>query len=203
MTALLLTRQVEIPERDLRLSGTLAVPAEAHGLVVFAHGSGSSRLSPRNQAVAATLQDAGLGTLLFDLLTEPETRERANIFDIELLGERLVSAIHWLTAPVLAPKLVHAVVSRGGRPDLAGPWLPGVQAPTLLVVGGFDEPVLGLNHIALDRLHCLKRLVVVPRATHLFDEPGTLEEVARLAREWFLRHLPATGNEAHHGGARW
>lgn len=227
MTALLLTRQVEIPERDLRLSGTLAVPAEAQGLVVFAHGSGSSRLSPRNQAVAATLQDAGLGTLLFDLLTEPETRERANIFDIELLGERLVSAIHWLTAQPEAaglrvgcfgastgaaaalyaaarlPKLVHAVVSRGGRPDLAGPWLPGVQAPTLLVVGGFDEPVLGLNHIALDRLHCLKRLVVVPRATHLFDEPGTLEEVARLAREWFLRHLPATGNEAHHGGARW
>ncbi len=219
MADLLLTRQVVIPEGGVSLEGTLDVPAEALGLVVFAHGSGSSRLSPRNQAVAMALQEAGLGTLLFDLLTERENRERANVFDIELLGARLVTAIRWvreqpeaaglrvgcfgastgaaaaLYAADRLPEAVHAVVSRGGRPDLALPWLPGVSAPTLLIVGGHDEPVIGLNQIALDRLTCPKKLVIVPRATHLFEEPGALEEVARLARDWFLHHLAAPGAE--------
>ncbi len=213
MTDLLLTRDVEIPEAGLRLPGTLEVPADALGLVLFAHGSGSSRLSPRNRAVAMALQEAGLGTLLFDLLTERESQERANTFDIELLGSRLVAAADWaaqqpealglpigcfgastgaaaaLCAAARRPELVRAVVSRGGRPDLAEPWLARVRAATLLIVGGHDEPVIGLNHIALARLTCHKKLVIVPRATHLFEEPGALEEVTRLARDWFRRYL--------------
>ncbi len=213
MTDLLLTREVEIPEAGLRLPGTLEVPADAVGLVIFAHGSGSSRLSPRNRAVAMALQESGLGTLLFDLLTERESQERANTFDIELLGSRLVAAADWaaqqpealglpigcfgastgaaaaLCAAARRPELVRAVVSRGGRPDLAEPWLARVRAATLLIVGGHDEPVIGLNHIALERLHCHKKLVIVPRATHLFEEPGALEEVTRLARDWFRRFL--------------
>jgi putative phosphoribosyl transferase len=209
----LLARPVLIPEQAITLEGILERPADATGMVLFAHGSGSSRLSPRNQAVAATLHQAGLGTLLFDLLTDSETRERANVFDIPLLGQRLITATTWLleqpearelqvgffgastgaaAALLAAARLrgrVHAVVSRGGRPDLAGPWLGDVRAPTLLIVGGKDEAVLGLNHLALDQLSCPKKLVVVPGATHLFEEPGTMEEVSRLAREWFCQHL--------------
>lgn len=219
MTDLLLTREVEIPEAGLRLPGTLEVPADALGLVIFAHGSGSSRLSPRNRAVAMALQESGLGTLLFDLLTERESQERANTFDIELLGSRLVAAADWaaqqpealglpigcfgastgaaaaLCAAARRPELVRAVVSRGGRPDLAEPWLARVRAATLLIVGGHDEPVIGLNHIALERLTCHKKLVIVPRATHLFEEPGALEEVTRLARDWFRRYLAVRPGE--------
>jgi putative phosphoribosyl transferase len=213
MTATAIARPVVISEEDVPLDGTLELPASARGLVVFAHGSDSSRLSPCNQAVAAALHGAGLGTLLFDLLTEAETRERANTFDIQLLGSRLVAATEWLeqqpegsglpigyfgastgaaAALVAASRLasrVRAVVSRGGRPDLAGPWLEGVRAATLLVVGGRDTAVLGLNRLALDRMDCPRRLVVVPGATHLFEEPGALEGVARLAAEWFVRYL--------------
>lgn len=219
MTDLLLTREVEIPEAGLRLPGTLEVPADALGLVIFAHGSGSSRLSPRNRAVAMALQESGLGTLLFDLLTERESQERANTFDIELLGSRLVAAADWaaqqpealglpigcfgastgaaaaLCAAARRPELVRAVVSRGGRPDLAEPWLARVRAATLLIVGGHDEPVIGLNHIALERLTCHKKLVIVPRATHLFEEPGAMEEVTRLARDWFRRYLAVRPGE--------
>jgi dienelactone hydrolase len=206
-------RSVQIPAGRIRLPGDLALPDEATGLVVFAHGSGSSRLSPRNQAVATTLQQAGLGTLLFDLLTEAESQSRANVFDLPLLAERLLAASDWLAgepdtrrlrlgyfgastgagaaliAAARASQRVHAVVSRGGRPDLAREWLPQVEAPTLLIVGGLDTTVLGLNHLALEQLRCPKQLVVVPGATHLFEEPGTMERVSALARDWFSHHL--------------
>jgi putative phosphoribosyl transferase len=195
------------------LHGTLVVPADARGVVVFAHGSGSSRHSPRNRAVAAALRAAGLGTLLFDLLTEREERDRGNVFDIELLAERLVAVTAWLrTHPATAPLPVgyfgastgaaaalwaatepgvevRAVVSRGGRPDLAGPRLPVVTAPTLLVVGGDDHAVLRLNREAAARLRCEHELAVVPGASHLFEEPGTLDQAAALAADWFRRHL--------------
>jgi pimeloyl-ACP methyl ester carboxylesterase len=206
---------VEVPIGLHRLPGELVTPDRASGIVVFAHGSGSSRLSPRNQAVAAALHQAGLATLLFDLLTEGEARDRGNVFDIPLLGERLVAAIDWigtrsdlrgtpqgvfgastgaaaaLAAAALRPDRVAAVVSRGGRPDLAAPWLAQVRAPTLLIVGSLDQAVLGLNRSALEQLTCPKQLVVVHGASHLFEEPGTLEEVQHLAREWFLRYLVA------------
>lgn len=193
------------------LIGDLAAPPGAAGLVIFAHGSGSSRLSPRNRQVAERLADAGLATLLFDLLTVDEADDRANVFDIGLLAGRLVEAIDWararfalpiglfgastgaaaaLTAAALRPDAVAAVVSRGGRPDLAGPVLAEVTAPTLLIVGGNDEPVLGLNRWARDRLGGLSRLEIVPGATHLFEEPGALEAVSDLARDWFADHLP-------------
>jgi dienelactone hydrolase len=182
-------------------------------MVVFAHGSGSSRLSPRNQAVAETLHQAGLGTLLFDLLTEAEAYDRTNVFDIQLLGDRLVVALDWLSgqpesrqlpvgcfgastgaaaalvAAACRPNVVRAVVSRGGRPDLAGPWLPNVKAPTLLIVGGRDELVLDRNRRAAEQLQGPKQVVVIPGATHLFEEPGALEQVAVLARDWFREHL--------------
>jgi dienelactone hydrolase len=220
MQSVELDRHVVIPEQDVRLEGILEIPASARGIVVFAHGSGSSRLSPRNQAVAAGLHEAGLGTLLFDLLTESETRDRANVFDISLLAARLIAATQWLeqepgarglrigyfgastgaaAALVAASRLggrVDAVVSRGGRPDLAGASLPGVRAPTLLIVGGADQAVLGLNRLALERLECPKRLAIVPGATHLFEERGALEEVARLAQEWFVRYLAAVDGKA-------
>jgi putative phosphoribosyl transferase len=181
--------------------------------VIFAHGSGSSRLSPRNQMVAEYLQRGGLGTLLFDLLTEVETRSRANVFDIPLLAERLEAATDWvktqpeiselpigyfgastgagaaLVAAAEGTQPIAAVVSRGGRPDLAGDALDKVTAPTLLIVGGNDEAVIGLNRMALERLTGHTKLVIVPGATHLFEEPGTLEEVARLAEEWFVKYL--------------
>jgi putative phosphoribosyl transferase len=206
-------RQVEIPSGRRRLRGTLRVPPGAKGVVAFAHGSGSGRLSPRNQCVARALEEGGLATLLLDLLEEEEAEDRDKVFDIELLAYRLQNAADWLrdehqthdlplgylgastgaaaalVAAARYPAPVHAVVSRGGRPDLARDDLPAVRAPTLLIVGGNDEEVLQLNEQALHLLHCPKKLVVIPTATHLFEEPGTLEEVARLAKEWFVRHL--------------
>ena len=213
MTATAIVRPAVISEQDVRLEGTLELPASARGMVVFAHGTGSSLLSARNQAVAAVLHDAGLGTLLLDLLTEDETRERANEFDIQLLGGRLIGATEWLelqpessglpigffgagtgaaAALVAACRQggkVQAVVSCGGRPDLAGPWLGGVRAATLLIAGGRDTAVLGLNRLALERMACARRLVVVPGATRLFEELGALEEVARLAAQWFVHYV--------------
>ncbi len=211
-------REVEIPAGDAVLSGVLHVPVGARGVVAFAHGSGSGRFSPRNQFVARELQRAGLATLLLDLLTEDESRDRAKVFDIDLLAERMDLTAGWLAreprtrelrlgyfgastgaaaALVSAARLgsaVQAVVSRGGRPDLAADHLGAVVAPTLLIVGELDDVVLQLNEQAFRRLRCPKDLVVVAGATHLFEEPGTLEEVARLAAEWFLLHL-------HHGAA--
>ncbi|MFS8584505.1 MAG: phosphoribosyltransferase family protein [Acidimicrobiia bacterium] len=199
----------------VRLGGRLTLPAGARGVVVFAHGSGSSRHSPRNRYVASVLVRAGLGTLLFDLLTAAEEHHRANVFDIELLARRLVDATHWLRSRPDAAGLpvgyfgastgaaaalwaaaepdvdVAAVVSRGGRPDLAGPRLAEVTAPTLLIVGADDRAVLDLNRRAQAELRrCPNHLTVVPRAGHLFEEPGALETVAVAARDWFLRHLP-------------
>jgi putative phosphoribosyl transferase len=197
----------------LGLQGMLGLPAvRPKGIVIFAHGSGSSRFSPRNSYVAGALRQAGLATLLFDLLTDFEAVDRANVFDIPLLAERLVAATEWArnfeairSLPVdyfgastgAAAALVAAaqrgdiaaIVSRGGRPDLAGAALAEVTAPTLLIVGGADTDVLALNRSALGRLRCEAKLEVVPGATHLFEEPGTLESVVRLAREWFLGHL--------------
>jgi putative phosphoribosyl transferase len=216
-------RQVVIHAGSARLQGTLALPPQPAGLVVFVHGSGSSRMSPRNAAVAQRLRSTGLGTLLFDLLTEPEAADRSNVFDITLLAERLRETTTWLQrqpeaadlaigyfgastgaaaalmAAAASPGDVEAIVSRGGRPDLAGEALARVRAPTLLLVGSRDPVVLGLNQYALGRLACPARLVVIPGATHLFEEPGTLEEAGRLAAAWFLHHLasqPATGRPA-------
>jgi putative phosphoribosyl transferase len=203
--------EVDLDAGPVRLTGHLSVPAGAAGLVVFAHGSGSSRHSPRNRRVAAVLTGAGLGTLLVDLLTAAEEGSRAAVFDVALLAGRLAAATAWVRAQPGCGELpvgffgastgaaaalaaagdagVAAVVSRGGRPDLAGPGLADVRAPTLLVVGGRDDSVLELNRTAQARLRCTNRLVVVPGATHLFEEPGTLEQVAELARDWFLAHL--------------
>lgn len=199
------------------LPGELVLPANASGLVVFAHGSGSSRLSPRNTYVASVLHAHKLGTLLFDLLTEPEAAQRANVFDIALLGARVGEALDWigartdlaalriglfgastgaaaaLVAAAVRPAFLAAVVSRGGRPDLAGESLRQVTAATLLIVGGDDRTVLQLNREALRALHCEKRLEIVPGATHLFEEPGALESVAELAANWFVRHLAPVG----------
>jgi len=208
-----MSRQVEIPSGRHKLSGILTVPENPSGVVAFAHGSGSGRFSPRNQFVARVLQQVGLATLLLDLLEEDEADDRRKVFDIELLAERLQSAADWLgnepttqnlpigyfgastgagaalVAAAREPAKVGAVVSRGGRPDLAGRYLSLVKAPTLLIVGGNDDVVIELNQEALESLCCPKELVIVPGATHLFEEPGTLEEVARLAQDWFIRHL--------------
>lgn len=212
-----LARDVLISVGSASLSGELIIPAAAEGLVLFAHGSGSSRYSPRNQFVARVIREAGVGTLLFDLLTPEEESVDAYTahlrFDIALLARRLVAATNWLAvdkqtqqfavgyfgastgggaALMAAAELgghISAVVSRGGRPDLAGKALPFVTAPTLLIVGGRDYPVIEMNRQALAELRCVKRLTIVPEATHLFEEPGALEEVARLASEWFVRHL--------------
>lgn len=201
--------------RGLTLPGDLVVPPGAFGIVVFAHGSGSSRLSPRNRSVAAHLQQAGLGTLLFDLLTDEEAHDRRNVFDIRQLGARLGSTRAWLgsrtdighlpvgyfgastgaAAALVAAagdSSVAAVVSRGGRPDLAGPALAHVSAPTLLIVGGLDDLVLDLNREAMGIMRCDTSLEIVPGATHLFEEPGTLEQVAQLAAGWFSQHLRPT-----------
>ena len=211
-------REVVCSSDGVELVGTLAVPPGSMGTVVFAHGSGSSRHSPRNRYVAGVLQEAGLATLLLDLLTVAEEVDRANVFDVELLARRLGDAVCWVgNAPELAagpigffgastgaaaalwaagePDCpVAAVVSRGGRPDLAGPHLAAVVAPTLLIVGGDDEAVIELNRRALGELRCPSRLSVVPGATHLFEEPGTLAQVAVLARDWFVESFGgATG----------
>lgn len=210
-------RLVRVNAGPVILEGSLALPPGARGLVLFAHGSGSSRHSPRNRFVAEVLQHAGLATLLIDLLTggeEQVDQATGNLrFDIGLLAERLVGATDWLeqrqetrhlrigyfgastgaaaalVAAAERPESVNAVVSRGGRPDLAGDALPRVAAPTLLIVGGNDTPVIALNESALARLHCQHELIIIPGATHLFEEPGTLPEVARLAAEWFTRYL--------------
>ncbi len=197
----------------MALPGHLTVPEKPHGLVVFAHGSGSSRTSPRNMAVSNVLTCAGLGTLLFDLLTPDEADNRTNVFDIELLADRLSHATAWLkerrdvgalpigyfgastgaaaalVAAARKPDDVSAVVSRGGRPDLAGDWLGRVQAPTLLIVGGHDLTVIDLNRDAQRQMRCPNLLEIVPGATHLFEEPGTLAQAARLAQSWFLNYL--------------
>jgi pimeloyl-ACP methyl ester carboxylesterase len=202
---------VSIPPLDL--PGILRSPIAPRGLVVFAHGSGSSRLSPRNTRVAEALGEAGLATLLFDLLAAEEETDRRNVFDIPLLAERLVAAVEWRsTQPALRElpvglfgastgaaaalvsaaqlgDVVGALVSRGGRPDLAGQVLEAVRAPTLLIVGGQDHQVLTLNKSALARLRCSKALKIVPGATHLFTEPGALEAVMREAAGWFTAHL--------------
>jgi putative phosphoribosyl transferase len=216
--------QVEIPSDRRRLCGILRVPPSAEGVVAFAHGSGSGRFSPRNQFVARVLEEAGLATLLLDLLEEEESQDRRKVFDIELLAERLQSAADWLrqepvtgalrlgyfgastgagaalVAAARDPAAVGAVVSRGGRPDLAGEYLSAVRAPVLLIVGGNDDVVIGLNEQAYRLLRCPKQLVIVPGATHLFEEPGTLEEVARLAKDWFVRHLTPSRNPSVDSG---
>ena len=207
---------IVIDAGGVRLPGRLTVPASAQGIVVFAHGSGSSRHSPRNQEVARTLQRQGLGTLLFDLLTDAEAEDRAKVFDIPLLGARLDAATAWVGAQADLTAVpvglfgastgagaalwsagepgspVRAVVSRGGRPDLAGPRLALVRAPTLLIVGGRDSAVIDLNRDAATQLRCEHRLEIVPGATHLFEEHGALDQVASLATAWFLEHLPGT-----------
>jgi putative phosphoribosyl transferase len=210
-------REVRVSAGPVTLEGSLGIPSGVGGVVLFAHGSGSGRHSPRNRYVAGVLREANLATLLIDLLTEDEeevdlrtTRLR---FDIGLLARRLVGATDWLVqnpdteqlrigyfgastgagaalvAAAERPDEVGAIVSRGGRPDLAGDALPLVKAPTLLIVGGNDEPVIGMNEEALARMRAVKRLQIVPGASHLFEEPGALEEVARLATVWFARHL--------------
>ena len=195
------------------LEGVLGLPFDAKGIVLFAHGSGSGRLSPRNNFVNHALRNNGLATLLFDLLTVEEARDRRNVFDIELLARRLLLATAWvrldaetrnlavgyfgastgaaaaLVAEAAREGPIAAIVSRGGRPDLAGRALAAVKAPTLLIVGGDDVEVLALNRAALAKLCCKKQLVIVPGATHLFEEPGTLEAVVEHARGWFLKHF--------------
>ncbi len=211
------SRDVRIP--PLGLAGILQIPLKAYALVVFAHGSGSSRLSPRNTAVAASLNDCGIATLLFDLLTPTEEADRANVFNILLLADRLADAIHWLdgeapisklplglfgastgvaaalVAAAKLPRRVGAVVSRGGRPDLAGDALEKVEAPTLLIVGGADFGVIELNEQAFARLRGPKALEIVPGASHLFPERGALEMVIDYAARWFERHLGPTTPE--------
>lgn len=210
-------REVLVEIGPITLEGTLSTPDGASGVVLFAHGSGSSRHSSRNNAVARVLREGRLATLLFDLLTAQEEDvdqvTRHLRFDIELLADRLIGATNWLleqpetrdltvgyfgastgggaalVAAATQPDAVGAVVSRGGRPDLAGAALPHVQAPTLLIVGGRDVPVIELNQQAFDQLRSIKQLEIVPGATHLFEEPGTLGQVARLARDWFRRYL--------------
>ena len=206
-------RSVHISAEGRRLEGNWVIPENALGLVLFAHGSGSSRLSPRNNYVAQVLRDGGIATLLFDLLTEEEDRVYATRFDIGLLSERLALATRWtqrqpeaaglplgyfgastgaaaaLRAAAQFGDAIAAVVSRGGRPDLTGPAISRVTAPTLLIVGGLDDVVIGMNETAYAELRAEKQMVIVPGATHLFEEPGTLEEAASLALAWFQRHF--------------
>ncbi len=216
MTTEAISRLVSIPASPAVLDGMLEIPPHAPGVVLFAHGSGSSRLSPRNNYVARVLRDAGLGTLLIDLLTRQEDEDYATRFDIPLLTRRLIEATSWLQGEPATQSLaigyfgastgaaaalqaaaeemgkIAAVVSRGGRPDLAGEEALGkVAAPTLLIVGGFDDAVIGLNQAAYRLLTCEKELVIVPGATHLFEEPGTLEQVAHHAAHWFSQYLGA------------
>lgn len=223
--------EIAIDTGKVVLAGNLVLPEGTSGLVLFAHGSGSSRHSPRNRYVAQVLQAGGIGTLLFDLLTRQEEavdQYTAELrFDIGLLAERLIDATRWvmrqpemqglkigyfgastgaaaaLVAAAKLPETIAAVVSRGGRPDLAEEAFDTVRAPTLLIVGGDDEPVIGMNQRALARLRCPeKKLVIVPGATHLFEEPGKLEEVARIAAEWFTRYLAAPPKSRVQASAR-
>ena len=207
------SEHVTIRSGRILLEGFLAIPESPLGVVLFAHGSGSGRFSPRNNFVARQLQESSLATLLIDLLDSAESEDRQKVFDIDLLADRLLLAKAWLAhdprtidcrigyfgastgaaaalqATARDPDLITAVVSRGGRPDLAQPYLSRVTAPTLLIVGGYDEPVIELNREAYALLHCEKELVIVPGATHLFEEPGTLEQVATHACAWFQRHF--------------
>lgn len=211
---------VQITRGRVSLEGILGLPADPRGVVVFAHGSGSGRFSPRNKFVARHLQQHGLATLLLDLLTPDESGDRRKVFDIDLLADRLLQAKAWieeeprtetlgigyfgastgagaaLQAAARDPLKIEAVVSRGGRPDLAEPYLAAVTAPTLLIVGGWDEPVIEMNQSAYELLVCEKKLIIVPGATHLFEEPGTLEQVAEHAGKWFLRYLKRDGTLA-------
>ena len=197
----------------MSVGGFLAIPEGASSIVLFAHGSGSSRFSSRNNYVASVLHEAGMATLLFDLLMEHEEADRRNVFDIDLLASRLVLATEWvksnertaalslgyfgastgsaaaLKASVITEHRVYAIVSRGGRPDMALDVIDRVEAPTLLIVGGADYGVIDLNEAAYERLRCEKRLVLIPGATHLFEEPGALEKVSLIAKEWFLQHF--------------
>jgi putative phosphoribosyl transferase len=217
---LLRDEEVRVPVGQVLVAGHLSVPREPRGIVVFAHGSGSSRFSPRNIYVGDVLVSAGLATLLFDLLTPAEEQNRANVFDIELLAARLIGVTQWLRSQDDTAGLdvcyfgastgggaalraaadpavsITAVVSRGGRPDLAGRWLAEVDSPTLLIVGGRDEAVLELNRQAGAAIPAECRIAVIPGATHLFEEPGALEQVAALARDWFLDHLTPISAES-------
>ncbi|MGM0545446.1 MAG: dienelactone hydrolase family protein [Bacteroidota bacterium] len=207
-------KELLLPVDKVSLRGSLRVPDEVKGFVIFSHGSGSSRKSPRNRFVAETLEANGFATLLFDLLTEEEDREYARRFNINVLSHRLITATKWLrsqpeyaqwkmgyfgastgaasaliAASTLGPEVIKAVVSRGGRPDMATTALPNVKSPTLLLVGGLDTKVIKLNQQAYDELKCKKELAIIPGASHLFEEPGTLEQVTRLANNWFLKYL--------------
>ena len=209
--------EMKIPVGNVTVEGTLTLPPGTKGVVLFAHGSGSSRFSPRNQYVAKEFNKAKIGTLLFDLLTQEEEEEDVVTaeyrFNIALLAKRLIGATEWLRNDLLTKRLafgyfgastgaaaaliaaaklpndIAAVVSRGGRPDLAGEYLPNVVAPTLLLVGGLDTEVIELNRLAMDQMTAEKKLVIIPGATHLFEERGTLEEVAKFSIDWFLRYL--------------
>jgi putative phosphoribosyl transferase len=206
-------KEVVIPTGRARMKGLLGVPSDTKGVVIFAHGSGSGRLSPRNNFVAQVLQYNGMATLLVDLLEEPEALDRRKVFDIDLLADRLSANAQWiqeqletrglslgyfgastgaaaaLQAAARNPQGIAAIVSRGGRPDLAIHYLALVQSPTLLIVGGKDEVVIPLNELAYKNLRCPKEIVIIPDATHLFEEPGALEKVAELARDWFLKYF--------------
>lgn len=214
------TFQVSITGDGISLDGILGLPEQPRGVIAFAHGSGSGRFSPRNQFVARRLEEGGLATLLLDLLAPDEADDRRKVFDIDLLADRLLLAQSWLQthartkqlragyfgastgagaalqAAARQPETVGAVVSRGGRPDLAGPYLSRVTAPTLLLVGGEDGPVVGMNEEALAKLTCPKQLMIIPGATHLFEEPGTLEQVAQAALRWFQRYLHPAPQQA-------
>jgi putative phosphoribosyl transferase len=208
---------IEITKGELALEGILGLPVGSRGLVVFAHGSGSGRFSPRNNFVARHLQQNGLATLLLDLLTSEEADDRRKVFNIDLLADRLLLAKAWLEAEprtnnlgicyfgastgagaalqaaAREPSNVKAVVSRGGRPDLAEPYLNRVTPPTLLIVGAYDFPVIEMNQAAYELLTCEKKLIIIPGATHLFEEPGTLEQVAEQAGKWFQTYLNRVG----------
>ncbi len=205
--------QITVTGDGIALDGILGLPEQPKGVIVFAHGSGSGRFSPRNQFVARVLEAGGFATLLLDLLSPAEGDDRRKVFNIDLLADRLLFAQAWLhtqsqtrrlpvgyfgastgagaalQAAARNPQAVAAVVSRGGRPDLAGPYLSRVTAPTLLLVGGDDGPVIGMNEEALEQLTCPKELMIIPGASHLFEEPGTLEQVAKEALHWFQRYL--------------
>ncbi|MEP9411145.1 MAG: dienelactone hydrolase family protein [Candidatus Brocadia sp.] len=206
-------KEVVIPADSVHLQGILGLPFQARGIIVFAHGSGSGRFSPRNNFVARVLQNVGIATLLVDLLEEQEAFDRRNVFDIDLMAGRLLANARWLRqqpetqglkigyfgastgaaaalqAAAREPHEITAVVSRGGRPDLAMEYLHLVQAPTLLIVGGNDESIILLNETAYARLMCPKELVIIPGATHLFEEPGALEKVSQLASDWFMKYF--------------